>query len=78
MAKTQPADNHLLIPYRGEAGQFQHYSYIDVLEGRIRLWHLKIGMYLIHSASGLGDINKTPFWFDALVWKYMQISWSRF
>ena len=62
MAKTQPADNHLLIPYRGEAGQFQHYSYIDVLEGRISPLAFKDRYVLIGaSASGLGDINKTPF-----------------
>ena len=51
----------MLIPYWGEQGHFRHYSYIDVLQGRVGIKQLKDKTVLIGAtAVGMGDVLSTP------------------
>lgn len=51
----------MLIPFWGGQGHFQHYSYVDVLQGRIGIKELKDKTVLIGAtAVGMGDILSTP------------------
>ena len=65
--KTQSSDTGwvrstpLLIPFYGPPGHFTHYSYIDVLSGKIGLEHLKGKIIFVGAtATGMGDAVSTP------------------
>lgn len=54
-------DYQLLIPYLGPPGHFQHYSYVDVLEGVIPGDQLRGKLVLVGAtAQGLSDEYPTP------------------
>ena len=54
-------DYHVLIPYLGPPGHFQHVSYIDVLTGKAAVSQLQNKLVLIGAtAQGLGDAYPTP------------------
>ncbi|MDO6512748.1 EAL domain-containing protein [Neptuniibacter sp. 2_MG-2023] len=67
LEKTQSSDTGwvrktpLLIPFYGPPGHFTHYSYIDVLNGKIGREHLKDKIVIIGAtATGMGDAVSTP------------------
>ncbi|MBS1174150.1 MAG: tmoS 1 [Burkholderiaceae bacterium] len=62
VASQQMANERPMIPYRGMSDSFTHYSYVDVLKGHVPTQLFQDKYVLIGvSASGLGDIHRTPF-----------------
>lgn len=54
-------DEALRIPYAGETGMFERYSYVDVLQDRLPANALKDKWVLVGVvAAGMGDVHVTP------------------
>ena len=61
-ASSSTKPSKLLIPYAGSMGRFEHYSYADVMEGKVNSEVFKDKYVLVGAtATGLDDLHKTPF-----------------
>ncbi|MEE9412158.1 MAG: EAL domain-containing protein [Methylococcales bacterium] len=61
LAKPWIKDNRMLIPYVDQPGRFQHVSFVDVLEGRVKPELLKDKYVIVGvTAVGMGGYLATP------------------